>query len=138
MLLIVSLSGLLACYSSHRMAYDQYGQVEPRSFVETVPVRQQYDVAPIPVYVSYDPNLAQAAAYSAAFRPQWEALNGMAPPVLGGGSNGNGGSMSAGQAPIDLKATCPKTLAEIKTQAQVDACQNADIGNLAAHMPVSK
>lgn len=112
-----------------------------RYTTETISVGNQYGaygIGVMPTYVSYDPNMAQGAAYSAAFRAQWMQQNGMVPPAVGGGSNGNGGFVSVVQAPIDLRATCPKTLAEIKTQAQVDACQNADIGNLAAHMPVSK
>lgn len=114
-----------------------------RMTTETVTVGNQYGAygnGAMPVYVSFDPNMAQGAAYNAAFREQWKQQNGMAPPAVGGGnggSAGNGGSVSASQVLVDPNAVCPK-VGMPRNQAEMDACQNDGMGQIMTRLPVSK
>lgn len=91
----------------------------------------EYGNAPIPVYVSYDPEMAKAAAYSAAFRARWMEANGMAPPDLGAPMTPNSGPTAApaSSSRVVANVPCPVGRAPV-TQAEVDACQEAEISGI--------
>lgn len=80
---------------------------------------------PETLYVSgLDPSLAQAAAYSAAYREQWAQRNGGALPALGTGM----AYVSPGTvATPSGNVACPDTLAEIDTLEERVACLEKDV-----------
>lgn len=83
-------------------------------------------VAPVsaPVYVSgLDPQLAQAAAYSAAYRQQWAADHGAVPGAKSSVVYVSPGTVTTASGTV----TCPAKLADIDTLEERVACLESDV-----------